>query len=463
LYAVVDIETTGSYASANGITEIAIYISDGTRITDTYSTLVNPNQPIPHYIQAMTGITDEMVSKAPAFEKVAKKVYKLLNDKIFIAHNVNFDYSFVKSHLEAHGFSFNTKKLCTVRLGRKIFPGLNSYSLGNFCQAMGISNSARHRATGDAEATTHLFHMMVKNDKENHIEKSLQRNSKEQHLPPNVAKKDFDKLPSTPGVYYFHNEKGKIIYVGKARNIRNRVSNHFSGDMQGRQKQNFIKHTYAISFQPTATELMAHILESTEIKKLWPAYNYSQKRWEDVYGLFSFEDQNGYLRIAIEKNKKNLRPHHTFHYLVDGHAIIRKLVKEYNLCPKLCFMQADNIPCEGLKDETCHGACKKSEAPIHYNNRVQIALASLGNRSSFIIVDDGLHDEEKSCILVENGSFKGMGYISTSIQVTDPTLIRDYIRPYRENQFIRNIVLGYAARYPHKVIAFENQPVNTER
>jgi DNA polymerase-3 subunit epsilon len=460
LYAIVDIETTGSYASANGITEIAIYISDGKTITDTYSTLVNPNQPIPSYIQAMTGITNEMVAKAPSFEKVAKKVYKLLSDKIFIAHNVNFDYSFVKSHLEAHGFSFNTKKLCTVRLGRKIFPGLTSYSLGNFCQAMGISNNARHRATGDAEATTHLFHMMVENDKENHIEKSLQRNSKEQHLPPNVAKKDFDKLPSTPGVYYFHNEKGKIIYVGKARNIRNRVSSHFSGDMQGRQKQNFIKHTHAISFQPTATELMAHILESTEIKKLWPIYNYSQKRWEDVYGLFSFADQNGYLRIAIEKNKKNLRAHHTFHYLVDGHAIIRKLVKEYNLCPKLCFMQADSIPCEGIKDETCHGACEKTEATAHYNKRVTKALASLGNQSSFIIVDDGLHDEEKSCILVENGSFKGMGYVSSSVQINDPSLLKDYIRPYRENQFIRNIVLGYAARYPHKVIVFE--PVNTE-
>jgi len=116
MYAIVDIETTGSYAAANGITEIAIFISDGERITDSFSTLVNPNQPIPHYIQTMTGITNEMVANAPAFEKVAKKIYKLLQDKIFIAHNVNFDYSFVKSHLEANGFSFNTKKLCTVRL-----------------------------------------------------------------------------------------------------------------------------------------------------------------------------------------------------------------------------------------------------------------------------------------------------------------------------------------------------------
>jgi DNA polymerase III subunit epsilon len=462
MYAIVDIETTGSYAAANGITEIAIFISDGNRILDSYSTLVNPNQPIPHYIQSMTGITDKMVAKTPAFEKVAKKIFNLLQNKIFIAHNVNFDYSFVKSHLEANGFSFNTKKLCTVRLGRKILPGLPSYSLGKFCSSMGIPNNARHRAAGDAEATAHLFHLMVQRDTENHIEKSLQRNSKEQHLPPNVPKKDFEQLPTTPGVYYFHNEKGKIIYVGKARNIRSRISSHFSGDMQGRQKQNFIKHIHSISFQPTATELMAHILESTEIKKLWPIYNYSQKRWEDVYGIFSFEDQNGYQRIAIEKNKKNLNPHHTFHYLVDGHAIIRKLIKEYNLCPKLCFMQAYNIACEGLKDEICYGACEKSEPPEKYNNRVKKALSSLRNQSSFIIVDDGLHHEEKSCILVEHGSFKGMGYLPSEIQVTDPGSIKDHIKLYRENQFIRNIVLGYAARYPHKVIHFESETIIIE-
>jgi DNA polymerase-3 subunit epsilon len=462
LYAIVDIETTGSYASAHGITEIAIFISDGKHIVDSYSTLVNPNQPIPRYIQAMTGITDEMVARAPQFEKLAKKIHKLLHDKIFIAHNVNFDYSFVKSHLEAHGFSFNTRKLCTVRLGRKIFPGLASYSLGNFCSAMGIENNARHRARGDAEATAQLFHLMVEKDADNHIEKSLQRNSKEQQLPPNLPKKEFEKLPSAPGVYYFHNAKGKIIYAGKARNIRGRVSSHFSGNMQGRQKQNFLKHTYSISFQRTGTELMAHILESAEIKRLWPTYNYSQKRWEDVYGIFSFEDQNGYLRIAIEKNKKNLQAHHTFHYLVDGHAIVRKLVKEYNLCPKLCFMQADTIACEGLKEKTCYGACEKSEPALYYNKRVKKALGSLQNQSSFIIVDEGLQEEERSCILVENGCFKGMGYISAEIQITDPAMVKDFIKPYRENQFIRNIVLGYAARHPHKVIIFKGQPANTE-
>ena len=158
-------------------------------------------------------------------------------------------------------------------------------------------------------------------------------------MPPNVPKEHFDQLPYTPGVYYFHDEKGKIIYVGKAKNIRYRVNSHFSNNSDSRQKQNFLRYTYGISFQPCATELMAHILESTEIKKLWPVFNYSQKNAEDIYGIFLYEDQNGYLRLAIEKNKKHLKPVYTFHYLTDGHSILRKLIREFQLCPKLCFMQ----------------------------------------------------------------------------------------------------------------------------
>ena len=182
----------------------------------------------------------------------------------------------------------------------------------------------RHRAGGDTEATVKVFRLLLENDKEQHIVKSLHRNSKEQSLPPNVPKDHFERLPYSPGVYYFHNEKGKIIYVGKATNLRYRVSSHFSNNSGGRQKQNFLRHTHGISFQPCATELMACILESTEIKKMWPVFNYSQKRWEDVYGIFLYEDQRGYFRLAIEKNKKQLKPVYRFHYLVDGHAVMRK-------------------------------------------------------------------------------------------------------------------------------------------
>ncbi|MBS1931516.1 MAG: GIY-YIG nuclease family protein [Bacteroidetes bacterium] len=460
MYAIVDIETTGGYAAANGITEISILIFDGNKILEKFQTLVNPCQPIPRYIQAFTGINDKMVANAPKFEAIAEKIYSILHDKIFVAHNVNFDYSFIQAGLQVAGYSFNTKKLCTVRLSRKIFPGFPSYSLGNLCDSLQIEISERHRAGGDAEATVKIFQKLLANDTEQHIPKSLLKNSKENMLPPNVPKEDFEKLPSLPGVYYFHDGNGKIIYVGKARNIRNRVNSHFSSGFEGRQKQNFVRYVYSISFKTCGTELMACILESTEIKKLWPTFNYSQKRWEDLYGIYSFEDQNGYLRLAIEKNKKNLSSLFTCHYLVDGHAMLRKLINQFQLCPKLCFLQTGNELCTGIAEEKCFGACERKEKPAHYNKRVLHALESLSAQPSFAIIDKGLNEDERSCILVMNGKFYGMGYLPFDISINTPEQLKDFITPYKENSFIRNLVNGYAARFPSRVISFQVKQVN---
>ena len=139
MYAIVDIETTGGHASANGITEVAIILHDGNQVTERFSTLINPEIPIPSYIQALTGINDKMVSSAPIFKDVADQIFTLLQDKIFVAHNVNFDFSFLRYHLAASGYLLQTKKLCTVRLSRKIMPGFTSYSLGKLCNQVGIN------------------------------------------------------------------------------------------------------------------------------------------------------------------------------------------------------------------------------------------------------------------------------------------------------------------------------------
>jgi DNA polymerase III subunit epsilon len=456
MYAIVDIETTGGYAAAHGITEISIHVFDGNKVVEKFETLVNPCQPIPRFIQAMTGITDEMVANAPVFEDVAESVYNFLNDKVFVAHNVNFDYSFLKAHLAALGYEYNAKRLCTVRLSRKILPGLPGYGLGKLCNSMGIQIENRHRAFGDAAATVKVFQKLLESDSQQYIVKSLQRSSKEQMLPPNVPKEHWDQLPYTPGVYYFHNEKGKIIYVGKAKNIRYRINGHFSSNLDSRQKQNFIRYTYAISFQTCGTELMACILESSEIKRLWPVFNYSQKRWEDVYGIFAYEDQNGFLRLAIEKNKKHITPIYSFHYLVDGHSILRKLIKEFHLCPRLCFMQLDNEPC----DSSCFGACEQKEKPEEYNKRVQQAITSLQTEPSYAIVDKGLNGDDKSCILVLHGKLYGMGYIPEDVQITTTEVLKDYVQPYRENSFIRNLLNGFAARHPQKIIRLNDVASN---
>lgn len=454
MYAIVDIETTGSYAAAHGITEISILVFDGEKITDRFESLINPGQPIPRFIQSMTGITDAMVAKAPRFEELAPRIHDILKDNVFVAHNVHFDYSFVKSHLMQAGLDLLTKKLCTVRLSRKIIPGLPAYSLGKLCRQLGIPMENRHRAGGDAAATVELFRRLLQEDRENHIGQSLQRNSRESVLPPHVPKAHFEKLPRTPGVYYFHDKKGKIIYIGKALNIRQRVGSHFANNSGSRQKQNFVRYTHGISYQPLPTELMASILESAEIKKKWPLFNASQKRWEEVYGIFRFEDQAGYQRLAIEKKRRGTQPLYTFHYLVDGHAVLRQLVKDHGLCARLCFLEKQPGACAGHESGECRGACLKKEKPAAYNRRVEKAVETLLQRDSFAILDEGWEEGEQSCILVENGEFYGMGLVPADMDWQDLAEVKEHLTRYRENSFIRHILQGYAARYPEKVRVF---------
>ncbi len=458
MYAIVDIETTGGYAAANGIIEVSIKIFDGKEVVEEYETLINPDQAIPKYIQAFTGITNEMVQDAPRFEEVAEKIYTCLQGNIFVAHNVNFDYSFIKSHLDFYGYNFHAKKLCTIRLARQIFPGFPSYSLGNLCHSLGIELHNRHRAGGDVAATVVLFQRLLEHDTKGLIATSLNKNSKEQLLPPNVPKAHFDALPRTPGVYYFHDQKGKVVYVGKAKNIRSRVNSHFSNNSDSRQKQNFLRNIHSISFQSTATELMAAILESTEIKKLWPVFNTAQKRQEDLFGIFVYEDQNGYMRLAIERKRKNSNPIYTFHYKVDGHGVLRKLMKDYSLCPKLCFMQTDADKCIGMLEEHCFGACERTEPSGVYNERVLQAIASLTKRPSYVVLDKGLTDDQVSCIMVVQGSFFGMGYLPREFADISYKAIAEYIKPYKENSYIRNLLNAFYTVNPTQVKLLNDLP-----
>ncbi len=455
MYAIVDIETTGSYAANNGITELAIVLHDGKNVIDRYESLVNPSMSIPRYVQALTGITNEMTADAPVFEEIAATVYGYLKDAVFIAHNVNFDYSFIKYQLAACGYELNTKKLCTIRLSRKVFPGMPSYSLGNICRQLGIDISNRHRAGGDTDATVRLFEKILLNDTQGHMQSMLKGKNTEQYLPPNLPAEQLGQLPYTPGVYYFHDQKGKVIYVGKAKNLRHRVRSHFSNNKPNHQKQEFLRNIYSISWQDCGTELMAYLFECIEIKRLWPKYNRSLKRFEQVYGLYLFEDQNGYLRLAIEKRKKHMLPVYTFSLLAEGQSLLRKLIKQFELCPKLCFMQTDDGKCQGINEHYCHGACEQKESHDMYNMRLAEAVRSLTESlPSFVLADNGRDRTEQSYVLIEKGKFYGMGYLGSDIAVRDIEGLKDHITAYPENDYMRGLVYQYAARWPDKKIEF---------
>lgn len=442
LYAIVDIETTGGYAAGSGITEVAIRIHDGKRVIERFESLVNPERPIPLYIQAMTGITPDMVADSPTFSELAPRIFSLLEESVFVAHNVNFDYSFLKYHLELAGFSLAVPKLCTVRLSRKIRPGLPSYSLGRLCDALGIPISNRHRAGGDAEATAILFGKLVEWDAGGNLMEMLKRKSKHQQLPPNLPKDQFDALPESTGVYYFRDLGGKIIYVGKANNIRSRVAQHFSGHNPNPQRQHFLRHIHSVTYERCGTELMALLLEAAEIKRHWPAYNRSLKRFEPKYALYAYEDHAGYLRLAIGKHSRDHQHTHLFHNQLDAISLLHQLIKQFNLHPQYCaFGGPKQLMAKPITD-----------APEIHNQRVQQALDYLANElPTFAIFDRGRDETEVSCVWVENGKLHGMGHISQSADISNPEAIKEMLTPYISNRYMMQLIFNYAQKHPSKV------------
>lgn len=440
MYAIVDIETTGSHPDKNGITEIAIVLHNGEEVEGRYETLINPGYKIPSFITYLTGISNEIVESAPSFSEVAQHIHNLLSNRIFIAHNVNFDYTFIRHHLRVNGYHWLPKKLCTLKLSRKAFPGLQKYGLGHLCKTFEIPVVNRHRAGGDADATAILFKKILNEGGEKLIKDFLKKESHEQILPPNLSKESINKLPYVPGVYYFHDAKGKIIYVGKAKCLKKRVLSHFTGLNTGKKRQEFLRNIYDVTFTECPTEFTAFILESIEIKKYWPEYNFSQKRAEQFYGIYLFEDSAGFLRLAIDKKRKPIEPVASFVLLADAHRTLWKIVKEFELHPALCFLQKQLYIPTGIDTNI-------------YNEKVKQAINYLQrNMGTFVIVEPPAKGNQKSCVLVENGKFYGMGLLPHNNDSFDSIHLKNYLTAYPENEMIRTLVKSYAQKNAEKLV-----------
>ncbi|MFD2515466.1 exonuclease domain-containing protein [Pontibacter locisalis] len=470
LYAIIDIETTGGQPAQDKITEIAIFIHDGQQIVDKYSTLVNPQRPIPYFISQLTGITDEMVQDAPKFYEVAKEIVEFTEGKVFVAHNVRFDYSFIKKEFADLGFTFQRKTLCTVRLSRKLIPGLPSYSLGKLCKSIEIPLLQRHRAIGDAEATAKLFDKLIKInrpvvDGNMHMaaetSQALKQEIKTSLLPPNISKEQVDALPMVPGVYYFYNEQGEVIYVGKSINIKKRVIQHFNIDYKSRKSLDFKNNIADISYELMGNELVALLFESAEIKRMKPQYNRQQRRSVFNTGIFVYEDSNGYKRMTFgsvnKADDKSMTPLVALsnHYKAKG-FLFHKVAK-YNLCQKLCDLYKTNGACFDYQVHQCQGACIGKESPEEYNQRVEQAIDSFTyEHNSFVILGKGREPGEKSVVVVEHGIYLGFGFIDETFSASSLSDFREVITRYNDNKDIQQIIRGHMrSKHKDRVIVFE--------
>lgn len=442
LYSIVDIETTGNGYKGQRITEISIFVFDGKKIVNEFTSLVNPEQNIPAFITNLTGITDAMVRTAPKFYEIAKTIEEITHDTVFVAHNVNFDYNIIKQEFKDLGFDFKRQKLCTVRLSRKIIPGLKSYSLGNICNVEGIHISERHRARGDAEATVVLFQRLINKDHQFTINAFLNKRSRQATLPPLIEKKVVDDLPEIPGVYYFKNLQKEIIYVGKANNIKQRVISHFYD--KKKKEISMCLETANITYEVMGSELLALLKESADIKGLYPKFNRAQRRASEAVGLFSYEDQKGIMHLAYNRLKLVPNAIMKFYNISECRNLLEKICETYNLCPKYCHLQTNINTCFHYQIKKCNGICSGKETVKDYNKRVKEAIKSLGLQTENLVIKErGRTAEEIGFALILNGIYKGYGFLDKKITLQNPNDYLFYITPQKDNRDVQRILNWY--------------------
>ncbi|MBR9913976.1 MAG: GIY-YIG nuclease family protein [Algicola sp.] len=444
MYAILDIETTGGKYNEEGITEIAIYKFDGHQVVDKFISLINPEREIQPFVVNLTGIYSNMLKNAPKFYEVAKRIVEITEDCIIVAHNAQFDYRILRTEFKRLGFGFKRKTLCTVELSKQLIPDQPSYSLGKLTRALGIPVSDRHRANGDAMATVKLFKMLLSKDLEKQIIKNNVKTETVKRLN-ETHKTIIDKLPSITGVYYIHDENGEIIYIGKSKNIKHRINQHFTNNSTKSKKLQLLAKS--VTYEATGSELVALLKESEEIKRNKPLYNRALRRTIFTHALYSFIDDNGYINLKIDKTNSELRPITTFSHMQSAKSFMFRVVETYELCQKLTGLYPTKSNCFNYTIKNCHGACILEESPESYNKRVEelIAKNSYDNKN-MIIVDQGRDIDERSVIYIENGVFKGLGFVDLNHQITNIDVLQSVITPMQNNRDTQHIIQSYLRR-----------------
>lgn len=441
MYAILDIETTGGKYNEEGITEIAIYRFDGEKIVDQFCSLVNPERKIQPFVVGLTGINNEMLRNAPKFYEVAKRIIDITDGAILVAHNAQFDNRILTTEFDRLGFTYEKDTLCTVELAKKLIPDLPSYSLGKLVRSVGIPLSDRHRAQGDAKATVSLFKLLLTKDVSKEIIQESVRKDPRRQLEPKLLEM-IDKAPTETGVYYMHRADGEIIYIGKSKNIKKRLTQHFTNDSKKSKRMQL--EVAAVTYEKTGNDLIAQLKECEEIKQNKPVYNRALRKTIFRYQLGSFQDNNGYINLKIEKANGKKESITTYTNYQQAKSSLYRITETYTLCQKHTGLHKTESSCFMHTIKECMGACVGEESAEQYNERVQqvIEKYSYSNRH-MLIIDKGREVDERSVILIENGIYKGFGFYNLNFQINNPEILRTIINPMRSDRDSQHIIQSY--------------------
>ncbi len=441
MYTILDIETTGGQFNEEGITEIAIYKFDGHEVIDQFISLLNPEKEIQPFVVKLTGINNAMLRSAPKFYEVAKRIIEITEGSILVAHNTSFDYRILRTEFSRLGYDFIKPTLCTVELSKKLIPGMESYSLGKLVRALGIPVTDRHRASGDALATVKLFKLLLSKDTEKEILISSIKAEIKSGLTPKLLD-IVESLPNRTGIYYIHNEKGDLIYIGKSKNIKKRVNQHFTGKTTKCIK--IQAEVFAVTYEETGSELIALLKESEEIKINKPIYNRAQRKSIFQWALYEILDDQGYLNLRVQKADGRKKEITSFTSIQEGKNMLFKITDKYNLCQKLNGLYETKNGCFQYKIKECNGACLGQESPEEYNSRVEEFISEMKfENNNMIVIDRGRKLDERSAVLIENGIYKGYCFYDLNYQITNVEVLKNILIQMQNNRDTRTIIQSY--------------------
>lgn len=376
----VDIETNGLNHVKGRVIEVGVVRVEGGKVTATFNKLIDPETPIPYYITNLTGITDHDVADAPTFGQVAEELYEIMDGALFVAHNVRFDYSFLKQEFARVGKPFTPKQLCTVRLSRALYPEHKSHKLASIIERHNIRVAARHRAYDDAAVLWEFLQIVEQAFEAEVVHAAISKQLKLPSLPKGLSPEVVADLPDTPGVYIFEDEQGRPLYVGKSVHIRTRVKSHFAADHDHVGEFKIAQQVRSIRIHETAGELEALLLESRLVKELQPLFNKRLRKTEKLILVRQLADEQGYLHVVLEESEC-IDPDEARHILAvythKGKAkdALDALVKSFELCPKLCGLEKRDGACFLYQLHKCRGACAGHEPAATYNQRLLDAFA----------------------------------------------------------------------------------------
>lgn len=425
-FVVVDVETTGSNPASNRIIEVAcVVVKDGS-IKEEFSTLINPHQHIPYFISKMTGITNEMVFKAPSFEQIAKKLKGLFSqpDSVFVAHNVNFDYNFIKFSFERSGETFpDIPKLCTLKLAKRLISGITKRNVGALSEYLGIAISNRHRAFGDARATAQILLELLEIAEDEHNISTTEELLKFQYknlTSINIAQKisngpkiDLSLIPDTPGVYYFIDKYDKILYIGKAKSLKRRIQSYLN-ITTSKKVLRLLRATKKIKWKTTSTELRALIEESKEIKQHKPEFNVLSKKFKNFpFIQISRNKKYPVFEIIYEPNPADGDTFGPFKNFETAELILEIIYKKFKLkkCEKDIDRKNPETSCLYFQTKQCIAPCLSNFNDADYLIEIEKVKNFLTN------LNDGLVNflENKMYYHANNYNFEVAQQIKTII------------------------------------------------